>query len=132
MRRIVLIVFWSFACFSAAAQDLGKTADSLRLAGEIPELSYTILTKDSILVKNTLGFHRSTLKNDETKAQPTDYMHLGSNTKAITGMIAAYLVEQRKISWTAKLFALFPEWKAVLILPIMKLHLLIYCLIGQG
>lgn len=113
MRRIVLIVFWSFACFSAGAQDLGKTADSLRLAGEIPELSYTILTKDSVLVKNTLGFHRSTLKNDETKAQPTDYMHLGSNTKAITGMIAAYLVEQRKISWTAKLFALFPEWKAV-------------------
>jgi len=95
------------------AQQLRKSADSLRLAGEIPELSYAILSSDSVLVTNTLGFHRSTLKRDDTKALPGDFMHLGSNTKAITGFIAAYLVEQRKISWTAKLFALFPEWKAV-------------------
>jgi D-alanyl-D-alanine carboxypeptidase len=113
VRRIVLL-FLLTACGNLAnAQQLAQSADSLRVAGEIPELSYSILTSDSVLVTNTLGFHRSTLKSDETKALPTDYMHLGSNTKAITGLIAAYLVEQRKISWTAKLFALFPEWRAV-------------------
>ncbi|MEJ7560791.1 MAG: serine hydrolase domain-containing protein [Pedobacter sp.] len=113
MRRSIFLIIWSLGILSASAQQLSKSADSLRVAGNIPELSYAILTSDSILATNTLGFHRSTLKNDDTKALPTDYMHLGSNTKAITGLIAAYLVEQRKISWTAKLFALFPEWRAV-------------------
>jgi D-alanyl-D-alanine carboxypeptidase len=113
VRRLLLLFILSAGWQFANGQRLAKSADSLRLAGEIPELSYSILTSDSVLVTNTLGFHRSTLKSDETKALPTDYMHLGSNTKAITGMIAAYLVEQRKISWTAKLFALFPEWRAV-------------------
>jgi D-alanyl-D-alanine carboxypeptidase len=101
------------SCCYAQAQQLKKSADSLRQAGEIPELSYAIFSSDSVLTSNTLGFHSSTLKNERTKALPSDYMHLGSNTKAITGLIAAYLVEQRQISWTAKFFALFPEWKAV-------------------
>ena len=105
----LLFISWEVA----DAQQLSKTADSLRLRGEIPELSYAILTSDSVLATNTLGFHRSTLKNSSTKASASDYMHLGSNTKAITGFIAGYLVEQRKISWATKFYALFPEWRAV-------------------
>jgi len=111
VRKIFLLCIWVGSCFSANAQQLRKSADSLRVAGEIPELSYAILSSDSVLSINTLGFHRSTPKNSTTKALASDYMHLGSNTKAITGLIAAYLVEQRKISWTAKFYAFFPEWK---------------------
>ncbi|MHA4896866.1 serine hydrolase domain-containing protein [Pedobacter sp. PWIIR3] len=112
MKQALVVIICIFLSNSANAQNLSKTADSLRIASEIPELAYAILKSDSILVTNTLGFHRNTLKNDDTKALPGDYFHLGSNTKAITGLIAAYLVEQNKISWTAKLFALLPGWKA--------------------
>ncbi|MGY4386369.1 D-alanyl-D-alanine carboxypeptidase [Pedobacter sp. UYP24] len=112
MKQALLAVLYIFFSISANAQTLLKTADSLRVTSEIPEMGYAILTSDSILISNTLGFHRNTLKNDETKALPNDYFHLGSNTKAITGMIAAYLVEQKKISWTAQLFAILPRWKA--------------------
>jgi D-alanyl-D-alanine carboxypeptidase len=113
MQKILLLSILGLCWQFASPQQLIKSADSLRVAGEIPELSYAILNSDSVLLTNTLGFHRSSPKNDKTKAVPGDYMHLGSNTKAITGLIAAYLVEQRKISWTVKFFALFPEWKAV-------------------
>ncbi|MES2827297.1 MAG: serine hydrolase [Bacteroidota bacterium] len=112
MKFYLSIFFCCLFTLNTSAQTLSKTADSLRIASEIPEMAYAILSSDSLLVTNTFGFHRSTLKNDETKALLDDYFHLGSNTKAITGLIAAYLVEQKKISWTAKLFALFPEWKA--------------------
>ncbi|MBN2570543.1 MAG: beta-lactamase family protein, partial [Ignavibacteriales bacterium] len=44
-------------------------------------------------------------------AKITDYFHLGSNTKAITGYVAAYLVENNKIKWTTQFFDLFPDWK---------------------
>lgn len=108
--KSLLFLLLSFSV-SVNAQNLAKTADSLRIASDIPELAYAILTSDSILTTNTLGFHRNTLKNDETKALPDDYFHLGSNTKAITGLIAAYLVEESKISWTTKLFDLLPAWK---------------------
>lgn len=92
-------------------QFLAKTADSIRIESSIPELAYVTLTSDSILLKNTLGYHRSDLQNDQNKAKATDYFHLGSNSKAITGFIAAFLVESKKISWTTKFFALFPELK---------------------
>lgn len=112
MRRILLLCISTIIYLSSNAQQLKKSADSLRIAGEIPELSYAILTSDSVIVSRVIGFHKSTLKSDDTRALPEDYFHLGSNTKAITGYIAGYLVEQNKISWSAKLFALFPEWKS--------------------
>src|SRR4051812_27090726 len=37
---------------------------------------------------------------------------LGSNTKAVTGFIAATVVQQHKIEWSTRFFDLFPELKA--------------------
>ncbi|TDQ08810.1 serine hydrolase domain-containing protein [Pedobacter metabolipauper] len=96
---------------SVKGQLLLRQADSIRIESQIPELSYVILTADHILTTNTLGFHRSDVQNTTTKAKSTDYFHLGSNTKAITGFIAAYLVVQKKISWNTRFFDLFPELK---------------------
>jgi CubicO group peptidase (beta-lactamase class C family) len=41
-----------------------------------------------------------------------DKVRIGSNTKAITGFIAAQLVKQKKIRWNTRFFDLFPELKA--------------------
>ena len=80
-------------------------------SGQIPELGYAVIKPDKILEMQTLGFHRSDMKNNQTKAKLSDYFHLGSNTKAITGFIAARLVEQRKVKWETKFFDLFPDLK---------------------
>jgi D-alanyl-D-alanine carboxypeptidase len=96
---------------SSNTPDFTKIVDSLMDSGNIPELGYAVIKADKILEMKTLGFHRSDLKDEQTTAKLSDYFHLGSNTKAITGFIAAYLVEQNKVKWQTKFFDLLPEMK---------------------
>jgi D-alanyl-D-alanine carboxypeptidase len=93
------------------AQDLTKVGDSLMRVYQIPELGFAVLKADTILEMKTLGHHRNDLIDQSNKANLSDYLHLGSNTKAITGFIAAWLVERKKLMWTTKFFDLFPELK---------------------
>lgn len=111
MKNLFAIIFFSSICFTAKAQEVQKLCDSLMEKYNIPELAYSVISADSIIELKTVGFHRVDLKNNQTKASLKDYFHLGSNTKAITGFIAAYLVEENKIKWTTKFFDLFPTWK---------------------
>lgn len=92
-------------------QNITKVADSIMAKYNIPEMSFAIITKDSIVLKNTLGHRKITQLAAKPNANINDYFHLGSNTKAITGFIAAYEVEQKKINWDTKFFDLFPELK---------------------
>ncbi|MFL9843399.1 serine hydrolase domain-containing protein [Flavobacterium rhizosphaerae] len=93
------------------AQDIKTYADSLRKAADIPELAYAVVSSDTIYELKTIGYKRSDIQNNTTKAAIDDYFHLGSNTKAITGLIAGYLVEKDKIKWDTKFYSLFPEMK---------------------
>ncbi len=111
MKKYLLIIISSVISLTIKAQDFQKISDSLMVRHNIPELAYAVISVDSILDLKVFGFHRTDLKTEQTKATFSDYFHLGSNTKAITGFIAAYLVEQNKIKWTTKFFDLFPSWK---------------------
>ena len=97
--------------FSVYSQNLNKIADSIRVKYKIPEIAFAIVSVDSINEIQTLGFHKIESKKKEDEAKINDYFHLGSNAKAITGFICAYLVEQKKINWETKFFNLFPKWK---------------------
>ncbi|MGI8581200.1 MAG: hypothetical protein ACR2KX_03355 [Chitinophagaceae bacterium] len=111
MNRIISTIIITVISLTVKGQDLQKFSDSLMMTKQIPELGFAVISPDSILELQTLGFHRTDLKNQQTKANLSDYFHLGSNTKAITGFVAAYLVEKNKIKWTTKFFDLFPDWK---------------------
>ncbi|RYG30501.1 MAG: serine hydrolase, partial [Chitinophagaceae bacterium] len=111
MKRLPAVFILSLVFCCTKAQTLASLADSIRIASEIPEITYAVLTSDSILVTNTLGYHKTGSQNEEDKARATDFFHLGSNTKAITGFIAGYLTESKKITWDTKFYDLFPEWK---------------------
>lgn len=93
-------------------ENVDKIADSLMTAGGISELGYAVIKPDEILIMKNLGYHRSDRKDAENAAKLSDYFHLGSNSKAITGFIAGHMVEQGKIQWETKFFDLFPEFKA--------------------
>lgn len=111
MKQILSSIIFIASALSSQGQGLARFADSIRVKHEIPELAYAVVSADSVLTENVLGFHRADLQTTGTKARPSDYFHLGSNTKAITGFIAAYLVENKKITWSTKLVSLFPDWK---------------------
>jgi D-alanyl-D-alanine carboxypeptidase len=112
MNKLIATILIVTTSLTIKAQDIQNFADSIMLKNGIPEIGFSVITTDSILDIQTLGFHRTDIKNEQTKAKLSDYFHLGSNTKAITGFVAAYLVENNKIAWTTKFFDLFPDWKS--------------------
>lgn len=110
MNRIIslIIALFFMALGIAKSQTVDAYADSLRIAYQIPELGYAVVSGDSILELNVLGFKRV---DSDYKAELTDRFHIGSNTKAITAFIAALLVKEGTIKWDTRFFDLFPELK---------------------
>lgn len=92
--------------FTAHAQSFKPLADSIRKAYDIPALGYAVVSADSILEMEMLGD-----KKANTSATLNDRFRIGSNTKAITGMLAALLVKKQLIQWNTPFFSLFPELK---------------------
>ena len=105
------LLFTFFLTLHIFSQDLNIIADSLRIKYKIPEIAFAVISIDRINEIQTFGFQKIESKNKEDEAKLSDYFHLGSNTKAITGFICAYFVEQNKINWNTKFFDLFPSWR---------------------
>jgi CubicO group peptidase (beta-lactamase class C family) len=89
-------------------QNTIQFADSIRKEYKIPELSYAVITNNSIIEIQALGLHSIVLNDSATL---NDRFHIGSNTKAMTAFIIAKYVEIGKLKWTSKFFDVFPEWK---------------------
>jgi CubicO group peptidase (beta-lactamase class C family) len=106
--KFIFIFLLSVETLYLPAQSLKSFADSIRIAYHIPELSYAVLSSDSVYELEALGHNKI---NSTHNATINDRFRIGSNTKAITGFIAAQLVKQGKIGWDTKFFDLFPELK---------------------
>ncbi|TDO83694.1 CubicO group peptidase (beta-lactamase class C family) [Flavobacterium chryseum] len=106
-------LFFAFVLFilfnSSHAQNNSSFTDSIRIKYNIPELAYAVVSSDSVLEINALGYQRI---NSKYKAKIDDKFRLGSVTKTITAYLAAVLVKERKIRWDTKFFDLYPELKA--------------------
>ncbi|ATC38019.1 serine hydrolase [Elizabethkingia anophelis] len=111
MKKLLSFLFLSLILNLSAQKGLEKSADSMMKVHHIPEMAYAVITPDKILVQKIIGHHRIEQINEKPNANISDFFHLGSNTKAITGFIAGYLTEQNKIKWDTKFFDLFPEFK---------------------
>ena len=107
-KKFLLAFLLSVTTLFASAQSLKDLADSIRIACHIPELNYAVLSSDSVFELQALGYKKV---NSTLTANINDRFRIGSNTKALTGFIAAQLVKQGKISWQTKFFDLFPELK---------------------
>lgn len=95
--------------FSVKSQPNFAIVDSIRIQYHIPEIGYAVVSSNQIIEIATIG---ATKINTNRKAQLSDRFRIGSNTKAITGFIAARLVKEKKINWNTRFFDLFPELKA--------------------
>jgi D-alanyl-D-alanine carboxypeptidase len=107
--RIILLSLFTVACtVFAGAQLLVETADSLRKSRGIPAIAYAVVSADSLYVTAATGYREEGRKATVNRHS---LFHIGSNTKAMTGFVAAYLVERGDISWDTRFFDLFPELK---------------------
>ncbi len=109
MMRLVLIVLLAVIGFESNGQACLVVADSIRREFKIPELGYAVVSADSILEMRVVGEEKV---GSGRVAILTDRFRIGSNTKAITGFIAAQMVKIGLLKWDTKFFDLFPEMKA--------------------
>ncbi len=89
-------------------QSMAKFADSIRLVYGIPELNYAVISSDSVLEIQALGWKKV---NSDMKAELTDKFRIGSNTKTVTSYLASIVVKEGKLTWETTFFDLYPELK---------------------
>lgn len=111
MKRFLLLLLLFACAIQSRAQSIHQIVDSLRRTYEIPELAVAVVKPDTVPLLHVCGYHRADLMKASDTALITDYFHLGSNSKAITGFIAAWLVEKRKLKWNTRFFDLYPQWR---------------------
>lgn len=102
LAAVCLMVF-------SKSQSIQHLADSIRQKYKIPELAFAVVTPDKVLELQVIGTRKI---NSDLAAGVNDKFRLGSNTKILTGFIAATLVKQEKIKWNTKFFDLFPQFKS--------------------
>lgn len=107
--RAAYCLSFLFTTLTASAQNAQSFSDNIRRVYKIPELAYAVVSADSVYEMKISGVRKI---HTQLNASLSDRFRIGSNTKAVTGYIAALLVKQGKISWQTKFFDLFPEWKA--------------------
>jgi CubicO group peptidase (beta-lactamase class C family) len=106
--RHLFILSCTLLSLAVQGQSALAWIDSIRIKYKISELGYAVLSSDSVIAMDVLGVQNS---NTRRKGGLNDRFRIGSNTKTITGYIAALLVKQKKIEYETKFFDLFPELK---------------------
>ncbi len=85
-----------------------QALDSLRAAYRLPALLAAIIEPGRIRY-----VYAGVRRNDQPDpVRLTDYFHLASNTKSVTSLLAARLVEQGRLSWDSELLTIVPELRA--------------------
>ncbi|GAA4464951.1 hypothetical protein GCM10023093_16320 [Nemorincola caseinilytica] len=107
MYRLLFSCSLFLSSFAASAQAT-RFADSIQKAFHIPALAYAVVSADSVYELHVAGVRKLGTRQYAT---PADRFRIGSNTKAVTGLIAAILVKDGKIKWDTRFFDLFPEMR---------------------
>ncbi len=111
MRRFIFLNLLGMMALLLPAQKYQAhhdLLDSLNNAGKIPAIGYAVVSSDSVLEMQVAGKLEIHGLEPATEQNP---FRLGSNTKAITGFIAALMVQEGRIKWETQFFELFPDWK---------------------
>lgn len=110
LNKLLLLLF-CFSISQISSQQSHKFFDSLAndliSRTTIPSVVFSYITPDTCLY----GIAGINNINDREKVKLTDKYHLGSNTKAITSLIAMKMVENGQIMLETKLLDVIPSLK---------------------
>ncbi len=102
---LLIILLSSIRLLGQSNELLNRIAVRYQSAYKIPGLAIAVIRPDTFYI----GVSGSKQIGKNMPIQQHDLFHLGSNTKAFTAFLAAYLVEQDRISWSDRLLELVPE-----------------------
>ncbi len=114
MKPSVLVLLLALLAWPCAAEtqggldseSLAEVLEEVRAKHDVPALGAAILTEDGPVLIEVVGVRK---RGDRTKAQKNDMFHLGSCTKAFTGWLAGWAVENGKLRWDSTLGEIFPR-----------------------
>ena len=78
---------------------------------DLPALAAAVVKNGSIIASGAVGTRRA---GTDSPVTVNDRFHIGSDTKAMTALIAAMLVEGGKIQWTSTISEVFPDLSATM------------------
>ena len=79
---------------------------------ELPALAAAVVKNGEIIASGAIGTRRAGTISPVTI---DDRFHIGSDTKAMTALIAAMLVDDGRIGWTSSVGQVFPELAATMV-----------------
>lgn len=87
-------------------ENLQAMLEPMRKAQHLPALAAAVVSPDKLLALGVVGVRASTYP---TRACTNDAFHLGSDSKAMTAVVIAKLIEQQKLSWQLRIRDVFGD-----------------------
>ena len=88
--------------------DVSADLEQLRAQAGLPALAAIVIDGERTVAQGVAGVRRI---DQDAKAQLGDAFHLGSDTKAFTAFVAAWLVDAGAVAWDTKLVDVWPALK---------------------
>src|SRR5215470_17899219 len=85
---------------------LDSMVEPIRVRFELPALAAAVVQNGRIVAAGAVGTRRAGTTIPVTL---DDRFHIGSDTKAMTALLAAMLIEQGKLDWKTTVAEIFPE-----------------------
>jgi CubicO group peptidase (beta-lactamase class C family) len=88
---------------------LSEIVNQARATYKVPAIAVAVMNAEAVYLQEVQGVR---VFDKPSPATLDDYFHIGSCSKSVLAMMAAKLVEQKKIMWQTRFFDVFPELKA--------------------
>jgi CubicO group peptidase (beta-lactamase class C family) len=106
---LALLALLSAADGQSPPRDLGPTLRELTEKYHLPGAVGAILHGDQIIALGSTGIRKV---DDPAPFLPTDTIHLGSDTKAMTAILIGQLIDKKQLTFDSTLRELFPDLAA--------------------
>ena len=91
------------------SEDLSTIVDQARNKFGLPAVAVSVMNSEAIVLTEIQGIINN---SDKIRVSPEHYFHIGSCSKSVLAVIAARLIEDKKISWHTRFFEVYTELKA--------------------
>ena len=108
---LALAIFFGSVCVANAETSLDGILTPYLARYDLPALAAAVVQDGKIIASGAVGTRRAGAAIPVTI---NDRFHIGSDTKAMTALLAAMLVEENKLRWDSTVAEVFPELSATM------------------
>jgi CubicO group peptidase (beta-lactamase class C family) len=105
VRAMIVILSVGCVAGTANAQELDELKPLLSKY-ELPALAAAVVKDGKVIASGAVGTRRH---GTDVPVTINDRFHIGSNTKSMTALLAALLIEEKKLRWDSTVAEVFPE-----------------------